>query len=534
MRFSAAVLLPLLLGSASASRRFGHHVQNVLDDHAASHLLVSGGADDVEHLYTDAVVDHFDDGVLGGPEAKWRQRFYYDDSFCQQDGCPVFLYIGGEGPQGPPTSRLLMYTLAKENGALMVSLEHRFYGESYPTADMSNANLKYLTSEQALGDLARFIDYISGLSPGSSPLSDPALSVSHRASSTKWVAFGGSYPGNLATWLKLKYPASVVGSVGSSAPLAADYNFYRYAQVVGSALAMPLIGGSDQCYSSVEKAMEELHDVVKSTKPNGTSKDLPMALRPCTPINSDLDLYTYESNVYGNFQGTVQYNMQNTAATVADVCAEMTSDSHKTPLEALNSMVDKYFNTPQAAGEATCIASSWDEMLKSLREEKFDGQSAMRQWIYQSCNEFGYFQTTEGDAHPFTALTSASLLNAGERMCEDAYNIKDYKGPQTSGSGAYASDERYGARRVLGANITMPNGSADPWSSLGVVNETAAFYDETQELTDSEKIVFIDGTAHCRDMYAPGIFAANGFPDTGAVVWAHQQVNASVREYLGL
>jgi len=30
----------------------------------------------------------------------------------------------------------------------MVALEHRFFGESYPTPDMSNENLRYLTSSQ--------------------------------------------------------------------------------------------------------------------------------------------------------------------------------------------------------------------------------------------------------------------------------------------------------------------------------------------------------------------------------------------------
>jgi hypothetical protein len=41
-----------------------------------------------------------------------------------------------------------MWTLAEKHSALMVSLEHRYYGESQPVPDMSVENLKYLTSEQ--------------------------------------------------------------------------------------------------------------------------------------------------------------------------------------------------------------------------------------------------------------------------------------------------------------------------------------------------------------------------------------------------
>ena len=46
-----------------------------------------------------------------------------------------------------------MWELAKEHKALMVSLEHRFYGESYPTDDMSVESLSYLTSEQVRSPL---------------------------------------------------------------------------------------------------------------------------------------------------------------------------------------------------------------------------------------------------------------------------------------------------------------------------------------------------------------------------------------------
>jgi serine protease 16 len=39
------------------------------------------------------------------------------------------------------------------------------------------------------------------------------------------VAFGGSYAGNLAAWMKQKYPNHVKTAVSSSAPLEALYDF---------------------------------------------------------------------------------------------------------------------------------------------------------------------------------------------------------------------------------------------------------------------------------------------------------------------
>jgi serine protease 16 len=435
------------------------------------------------------------------------------------------------------TDKLFMWQMAEEQGALMIALEHRFYGQSYPTKDMSNGNLVYLTSSQALADLARFIEYVSNLSDASSPeelnKATPPLRVKASVASSKWVSFGGSYPGNLATWLKLKYPASIVGTVGSSAPVKGDYNYYKYAQVVGSALAYPLIGGSDECYAVVEKASSDLHDLITSTNVYGVSPSVPDSLKPCSPMTSEKDLYAYESTIFGNFQGTVQYNLQSSAATVADLCAELTQETHETPLIAMASMVDKYFNTATET-DATCIFSSWDEMIAELQNDQFDGQSAMRQWIYQSCNEFGYFQTTEGEDHPFTSLTGCNLENAGKLMCEESYGIKNYKGPLKAGNSgdSYAADERYGARSVQGLNITMPNGNMDPWHSLGVINATGTYYSSDQETSPEVSVVFIDGTAHCRDMYAPGAFESMNVSDTSAVVWAHAKIKANVESYL--
>ena len=46
--------------------------------------------------------------------------------------------------------------LAKKFGAAIVTLEHRYYGESSPFEDLTSENLKYLSSNQALFDLAAF------------------------------------------------------------------------------------------------------------------------------------------------------------------------------------------------------------------------------------------------------------------------------------------------------------------------------------------------------------------------------------------
>lgn len=74
----------------------------------------------------------------------------------------------------------------------------------------SNSNfLGYLTSQQALADYVLLIDYLQN------DKSYPANSNSRNPV----IAFGGSYGGMLSAWLRMKYPASVIGAIAASAPI---------------------------------------------------------------------------------------------------------------------------------------------------------------------------------------------------------------------------------------------------------------------------------------------------------------------------
>ena len=187
--------------------------------------------------------------------------------------------------------------------------------------------------------------------------------------------------------------------------------------------------------------------------------------------------------------------------------------------------------------------------LRALRSSSLQGCNLTcvgdRQWTYQSCNEFGYFQTavspdaSEG-GNPFSAFGALDVAAAGREVCEQAFGVApagSYPGPVADASGP-AANTAYGARHVEGSFITMPNGNMDPWHALGVVNASDPFYEAgsgagaAQELSKGITVVTIDGTAHCRDMYAPETFAAIGVDDTPAVQWAHGVIAAQVAAYL--
>ena len=133
----------------------------------------------------------------------------------------IFLMIGGEGTAEEKWVCNPKYTymeLAAKYNALVVQLEHRFFGWSYPKktkaglGDMSTDALALLTSQQALEDLAKFVrEWTYNNAKWTNP---------------KWVVFGGSYPGSLCAWFRAQYPDLTLGGICSSAPLWAKVDFY--------------------------------------------------------------------------------------------------------------------------------------------------------------------------------------------------------------------------------------------------------------------------------------------------------------------
>ncbi|XP_075399608.1 thymus-specific serine protease-like [Tenrec ecaudatus] len=94
--------------------------------------------------------------------------------------------------------------LAPALGALVVGLEHRFYGLSVPAGGLDMGQLRFLSSRQALADMASAHLTLSRL-----------FNVS---SSGPWICFIGSYAGSLATWARLKVPRTPVGGPGEGNP----------------------------------------------------------------------------------------------------------------------------------------------------------------------------------------------------------------------------------------------------------------------------------------------------------------------------
>ncbi|XP_077192686.1 thymus-specific serine protease isoform X3 [Paroedura picta] len=314
-------------------------------------------------------LDHFN----RQDQRTFHQRFWINEQYWRRPSGPIFLYIGGE-------SSLSMYSvlsghhveLAHKYGALLVALEHRFYGASLNSDGLQDQNLLFLSSQQALSDLVAFHWFVTqkyNLTPNNT-----------------WICFGGSYPGSLAAWFRLKFPHLVFAAVASSAPVRAEVDFKGYNQVVAESLSNPVVGGSKE-----------------------------MFLR--------------------------------------------------------GMMMD-------------CLNNNHQDSLEELRNTTvFVWGVGMRQWFFQTCTEFGYYQTSEDSTCLFSRLMS--LLPQVD-TCMEIFNIS-----QDSIQKAVAfTNEYYGADHPKASRVLFVNGDIDPWHTLSVLKNQS----------HSELALLINGTAHCANM----------------------------------
>ena len=157
--------------------------------------------------YSHQRLDHFGWSVSS---ERWSQRYLYSTQRWLPPNAPngpgpIFLYAGNEGPiETFAANSGWMFELAQSFNAMLVFVEHRFYGRSMPwggNETLSYANvstLSLLTSEQAIADYVHFVDWMRA--GGDESEVGPFTPCRGNCSSIPVIVFGGSYGGMLAAW----------------------------------------------------------------------------------------------------------------------------------------------------------------------------------------------------------------------------------------------------------------------------------------------------------------------------------------------
>lgn len=65
-----------------------------------------------------------------------------------------------------------------------------------------------------------------------------------------------------------------------------------------------------------------------------------------------------------------------------------------------------------------CVSMNYEEDLKELKRENTSLAFAFRPWYYQTCSEFGWYQTTDSEKQPFG---SKSPVEFYLKLCQDIF-----------------------------------------------------------------------------------------------------------------
>ncbi|XP_066494796.1 thymus-specific serine protease [Tiliqua scincoides] len=500
-RSSLGIFFILLLSWAEAGKNFRllrQHVLKQQEERAMreAYRRLKLTAQDPSHRIWNSVIegtilqplDHFN---RQNP-LTLNQRFWVHDGYWKQPGGPIFLYIGGESS----LSQFAILSghhveMAEKYGALLVALEHRFYGASINPDGLEDHNLWFLSSQQALLDLVSFHRYVTqkySLTPNNT-----------------WICFGGSYPGSLAAWFRLKFPHLVFAAVASSAPVKAQLDFTGYNQVVGASLRNPVVGGSKECLEAVAEAFSTVDSLLRAGELDRLAKDF----LSCEPLEGPDDYTLLVSNLADNFMGTVQYNDEGIpSANVRLLCGLMTNRSAGSTYQRLIATSNMFLDNLNTQ----CMQNSHQQELQNLRNTNISvGGIGERQWFFQTCTEFGYYQTCENSSCPFSQFMT---LQYSLDICKQVFNI-------SSGSIQEAvsfTNDDYGADHPKASHVLFVNGDIDPWHALGVLKNQS----------HSEVAILINGTAHAADMMPSS--PADPLP----LVEARRRINFQVGTWLKL
>lgn len=404
-------------------------------------------ADTVDKFFEQRV-DHFDRQI----NSTFLQRYFVNETYWNGDeNAPIFLCVGGEGP---PLDRSVlvasvhcndMVELAPQHGALMLALEHRYYGPSNPfRQDYSTKNLQWLNSEQALGDIAHFVSFVS--------------TKYNLKDTNRWITWGGSYPGMMAALARYRYPHLIYASVSSSAPLQAAVEMTGYNNVVAHSMSSTNVGGSDACLNAIVDGHATIGEQLQTAEGR---RELESVFNVCTPGSLDdsnnQEVFAGDGVVYLPVQSN-DPSCTTPYCDIASICVLMTDTTVGTPVQRLAAL-----SKVQHSG--TCVAANYEATLAAYSIPA----NPERVWLYQTCSEWGFYQTcNKGSRCPYTQ--GLHTIDFDFAICKAAFDID---------SDAVVSQIKntlsiYGGDNIQSSRIMFNNGEIDPWHANSVLKSPNA------------------------------------------------------------
>lgn len=420
-----------------------------------------------------AKIDNFDAKNL----ETFNLRYAKDEEHWNANGGPIFIHTANEGSIEEHVNETgALFDWAREFKALLIFVEHRYYGKSMPFGDASMSSTQktaFLTTEQTLADYARLIMWLKK-QPG--------------AKTSKVTTFGCGIAGLLAIWLKTRYQYLVDAVVAGSPPLRMVMLHPPcdlYFQHVTKAYDASSTGCSDQ----VRKIWPILTKM--GSTDNGRQK-LKDKFKLCQdlPANNFQDFKDWVRNSY---VGLAAMNYPHAfgdipANPVKAACQMLANKNEDGMIEAVATAVAYFRNR---TGATSCFSPESDDRVLE----------------YQMCKEFVHPICGDGKNDMFYPME----WRFGEfsQKCRQKFSVQPPKNKIF---------EKMAGDNLCGVIFTVIScGNMDPWAPYCVDN---SFKPYTQ-------VYRMKNTARCLDLHSP-----HPNSDPQDVKNARQSAKDKLREWL--
>ncbi|KAI1437447.1 peptidase S28 [Xylaria sp. CBS 124048] len=475
----------------------------------------------IDHFHNDSIYEPHSDGF-------YNMRYWFDAQYYKPGG-PVFVLCSGEDSgvdRLPYLQKGIIHQLAEATNGLGVVLEHRYYGTSFPTPDLSTENLRFLTTDQALADTAYFAENVkfAGLEH-----------IDFSPENTPYIAYGGSYAGSFVAILRKQYPETYFGAISSSGVPEAIWDYWKYFEAAATF-------GPQDCVHYTQKITDIIDKILigkKGTPYVGQLKSL-FGL-PNVTVDGDF-ASTINGGIYGlqslNWDPAVSDNeffdycdvvssntvMDNSTESLRESATElMKVAGYGDEVDSLINHLLNYIGF-YAPNIASCTTEDQDSCF-GTNDPSFYAQDDLsqswRSWPYQYCTQWGFLQTGSGvPANQLPLISRTVDLEYSSLICRDAFNL-------TKPADVNAI-LKYGGAEISYPRLALMNGEWDPWRAAG----THAIGLKQKPSTKSEPNILIPQAVHHYD--ENGLFpnqTTSTLPPA-SIVQAQSQEAAFVKEWL--
>ncbi|KAB5559757.1 peptidase S28 [Coniochaeta sp. 2T2.1] len=411
----------------------------------------------IDHFHNDSLYEPHSDGFF-------NLRYWFDASHYKPGGPVIVLQSGETSGEGrlPFLQKGIVAQLSQATNGLGVILEHRYYGTSFPVPDLSTENMRFLTTDQALADMAYFARNVvfEGLE--------------HRnltSYENAYIAYGGSYAGAFVAILRKQYPDVYWGAISSSGVTEAIYDYWQYYD------AAKLYAPQD-CVNATERLTNVVDNILIGK--NGT--DYPQKLKSAFGLGnltrSDDFAYAISSGIAG-LQST-NWDPAENSTDFGLYCNNVSSSDVLYPgFEELRSEVRdliaagggytdevgfenqmlNYIGWINSTVVATCKKESQEACFTNYNSTFYEQDTLeddWRSWPYQYCTQWGYLQTGSGVPADQLPLISRLIdLDFNSIVCREAFNI--------TGPPDVDAINKYGGFQISYPRLAIIDGEKDPW-----------------------------------------------------------------------